>query len=103
MKGLRKYIARHGHHFTVKLAMKVIECKWNQSEVQSAADRIVYYNVSEATIGDMVFLVNLFSDSFSKGRCIKYALEIIGNVHKNGYAFNAWLSSHEDIDLTEYI
>ena len=103
MKGLRRYIARHGHHFTVKLAMRVIDCKWNSSEVQSTTDKIVYYNVSEATLGDMVFLTNLFSDSFSKRTCIKYALEIIGDVSNNGYAFDAWLSFHEDIDLTEYI
>jgi len=103
MKGLRRYIAKHGRHFTVELAMKVIDCKWGSSEVENASDRAVYYNVSEATIGDIVFLTNLFSESFSKRRCIKYALEIVGNVDRNGYAFDAWLSSHEDIDLTEYI
>lgn len=103
MRGLKEYIAIHGKHFTIELAEHIIKCKWKSSEVMVASDRVVYYNVSKATIGDMVFLVNLFSDSFSKGRCIKYALDIIGNVDREGYAFDAWLMSNEDIDLVEYI
>ena len=103
MKGLGKYIAKHGRHFTPELAVKVLDCKWNASEVERASDRVVYYNVSGATLGDIVFLTNLFSCSFSKRKCIKYALEIVGNVNTNGYAFNAWLLSNEDIDLNSYI
>lgn len=103
MKGLRKYIAKHGRHFTPELAAKVLDCKWNVSEIERASDRVVYYNVSGATLGDIVFLTNLFSCSFSKRRCIKYALEIVENVDTNGYAFNAWLLSNEDIDLNSYI
>lgn len=103
MKGLRKYMAKHGHHFTVELAMKVIDCKWEAESITKACDRVVYYNVSEATLGDMVFLANLFSDSFPKRICIRYALEIIGDVDKNGYAFDTWLSSHEDMNLMEYV
>lgn len=33
----------------------------------------------------------------------RYALEIVGDVNTNGYAFNAWLLSNEDIDLNRYI
>lgn len=80
---------------------------WNAfkaaSEVERASDKVVYYNVSGATLGDMVFLVNLFSYSLPKRRCIKYALDIIGDVNTNDYAFNAWLLSNEDIDLNGYI
>ena len=103
MKGLRKYIAKHGRHFTVELAEKALDCKWYSSEVKMASEKMVYYNVSEATLGDMVFLVNLFAYSLHKRECIKYALNIVERVDANGYAFNAWLSSHEDIDLTDYI
>lgn len=103
MKGLRKYIAKHGRHFTPELAAKVLDCKWNASEVERASDRVVYYNVSGATLGDIVFLTNLFSCSFTKRRCIRYALEIVGDVNTNGYAFNAWLLSNEDINLNRYI
>lgn len=103
MKGLREYIAKHGRHFTVKLAEEVLDCKWKSVKVRTASDRVVYYNVSGATLGDMVFLVNLFADSFSEGRCVKYALEIIGDISKEGYAFDAWLLSNENIDFNEYI
>jgi len=103
MKGLRQYIARHGKHFTVRLAGDVLECKWNHLEVERVTEARVYYNVSGATLGDMVFLVNLFSDSFPKRRCVGYALEIIGDVSKEGYAFDAWAMGNEDIDLREYI
>ena len=103
MKGLEKYIAKHGRHFTPELAAKVIKCKWNVLQVESASERVVYYNVSEATLGDIVFLTNLFSYNFSKRRCIKYALEIVGDVNTNDYAFNTWLLSKEDIDLNGYI
>lgn len=48
MKGLRKYITKHGRHFTPELAAKVLDCKWNASEVEIASDRVVYYNVSGA-------------------------------------------------------
>ena len=103
MKGLMAYIAKHGRHFTTELAIKVIDCKWKSSEVEKASDKVVYYNVTEATLGDIVFLVNLFSDSFPKRRCIKYALDIIGDVNYTNYAFNAWLLSNENIDLNKYI
>lgn len=103
MRGLKEYIARHGHHFTVELAERVLDIKWRAQEVISASERRVYYNISGATVGDMVFLANLFSDSFSKGKCIRYALEIVGDVTKDGYAFDAWLMSNEAMDLRKYI
>lgn len=103
MKGLRRYIAKHGRHFTTELVMKVIDCKWHPHEITRSTEGRVYYNVSSSTLGDLVFLVNIFSDSFSKRRCMDYALDIVGDVSKEGYAFNAWLMSNEDIDLTEYV
>lgn len=103
MNGLRKYMAKHGRHFTLELAVKVLDCKWNVSEIEKAFDRVVYYNVSEATLGDIVFLVNLFSYSLPKQECIRYALNIVGDINTNGYAFNVWLLSNEDIDLNKYV
>ena len=108
MKGLRRYIARHGRHFTTELAMRVIDCRWNSSEVQSTAERVVYYNVSEATLGDMVYLANLCYRSslplkLSKARCVRKALDIVGDVKANGYAFETWIASGGDIDLRNYL
>lgn len=67
MKGLRKYIAKHGRHFTPELAAKVLDCKWNASEVEIASDRVVYYNVSGATLGDIVFLPISFPVVYLRG------------------------------------
>lgn len=103
MKGLRKYIARHGRHFTVELAMDVIDCKWNADEVRRASEALVYYNVSRATLGDMVFLANLFAYDLPKRKCIRYALDMVGNVEAEGRAFCAWLRSDDNIDLSRYI
>ena len=102
MKGLKRYLARHGRHFTVKLAMDVIDCKWNADEVKKASEAMVYYNVSRSTLGDMVYLANLFAYDLPKRRCIEYALEIVGNVDAEGRAFNAWATLDEGIDLGKY-
>lgn len=103
MKGLKRYLARHGRHFTVKLAMDVIDCKWDANEVKKASDAMVYYNVSKSTLGDMVYFANLFAYDLPKRRCIEYALEMVGNVYAEGRAFNAWITLDEDIDLGKYI
>ena len=103
MKGLKRYLARHGRHFTVKLAMDVIDCKWDANEVKKASDAMVYYNVSKSTLGDMVYLANLFAYDLPKRRCIEYTLEMVGNVYAEGRAFNAWIILDEDIDLGKYI
>lgn len=106
MKGLRKYIAKHGRHITTRLAVEVIKCRWNPSEVENAAKRIAYYNVSEATLGDIVLMVNHFNSCFIDARkydCIKWALGKVGNVDANGYAFEILMENYSDIDLRKYI
>lgn len=103
MKGLRKYITRHGRHFTVELVMDIMDCKWNADEVKKASEARVYYNVTRSTLGDMIFLANLFAYDLPKRRCIEYALEMVGNADAEGRAFNAWITLDEDIDLSKYI
>lgn len=106
MKGLKEYIAKHGKHLTTELAIDVIKCRWNPLEVEKATERIVYYNVSEATLGDMVLLANHFNSCFidaHKYDCIKWALSKVGDVNANGYAFDILVENYFDIDLTEYI
>lgn len=104
---MRKYLARHGRHFTVRLAEEVLDCRWNSLEVMDASERIAYYNVSEATLGDMVYLVNLYHNSqplrISKARCVKQALKVVGDVNANGYAFDLWVAMGGDVDLGDYL
>lgn len=108
MKGLEKYIKKHGRHFTERLAVEAVDNRWNTSEIEKCSQRIVYYNVSEATLGDIVFLTNMYyktmsSQKPSKIKCVKYALSIIGKMETSGYAFNLWASENWDIDLNKYI
>ena len=79
MKGLRKYIAKHGKHLTEQLAVDALECRWNIPEVVKATESKVYYNVSEATLGDIVLMVNHFNSCFidaNKYDCVKWALKL---------------------------
>lgn len=106
MKGLRKYIAKHGRHLTEQLAMDVLECRWNIPEVVKATESKVYYNVSEATLGDIVLMVNHFNSCFidaNKYDCVKWALSKVGDVNTNGYAFEILIESYNNIDLRKYI
>lgn len=95
MDRLDEYIAKYGRHFTVELALKVTNSRWSASEIEKTSETIVYYNVSEATLGDIIYLANIHYKNnlpfhLSKRRCIRYALGIIGDVNTNGYAFNLW-------------
>lgn len=106
MKGIRGYVAKHGRHLTERLAMDALKCRWNTSEVHRAAERRVYYNVSEATLGDIVLMVNHFNSCFIDARkcdCIKWALSKVEDVNANGYAFEILLDNYKDIDLRNYI
>ena len=106
MKGLRKYIAKHGRHLTEQLAMDALECRWNIPEVVKATENRVYYNVSEATLGDIVLMVNHFNSRFidaNKYDCVKWALSKVEDVNTNGYAFEILIKSYNDIDLRKYI
>ncbi len=106
MKGLEEYISKHGSHFTEKLAIAVIDSKWSTSEIEKTSEAMVYYNVSEATLGDIVFLVNKYKKNHyhaSKKRCLKYALDIVGDYNSNGYAFSLFSLINSNIDLKDYI
>ena len=109
MKGLRKYIKKHGKHFTEQLAMSVTSGKWSPSEIMEKAQSMVYYNVTGSTVGDIVFLTNYAKDtgkSFYKTRhnCVRFALCIVGEyaLH-DGVMFNKWVGDTKDFDLTPYI
>ena len=108
MEGFKSYIIKHGRHFTNELVMDVIEAKWNIVEIERYSRDLVYYNVSSATIGDIVYLTNLFYKTFkmfrpTKNESIKFALSIIGNVNAEGYAFNHWILNGMNVDLNKYI
>lgn len=105
MKGLREYIAKHGRHFTEELAEDAIVMRWSTWEIDKSSKDLVYYNVSSATLGDIAYLTNLHYQKkhSSKARSIKKALDIVGDVCMNGYAFNLWLQGGSDIDLGDYI
>lgn len=109
MKGLRKYIKKHGKHFTEQLAMDVTKGKWSSSQVMEKAQSMVYYNVTGSTVGDIVFLTNYANDTGkpfykTKHNCVKFALCIVGEyaLH-DGVMFNKWLGNTKDFDLTPYI
>ena len=109
MKGLEKYIHKHGKHFTEELALAVTDGRWNALRVEKAAQKRVYYNVTDSTIGDMVFLTNMVYiknakplDNFNK--CIDYMLVCVGNFKLyGGVTFDDWLKVMEDFDFTPYI
>ena len=109
MKGLRQYIRKHGRHFTVELALTATKGKWNSSEVMEKAETMVYYNVTDSTVGDIVFLTNFAKDtgkSFykTKHNCVRFALCIVGEYAlRNGAMFKKWVGDTKDFDFTPYI
>ena len=107
MKGLREYIRKHGRHFTEELAYKAAGRKYSASQVERAAQRKVYYNVTGSTLGDMVYLTNCTYNGWGfttiSGN-ISYTLYFVGNYkHHGGVLFNEWLHGLEDFDFTPYI
>ena len=108
MKGLRRYIKKHGRHFTEELAHEVTNSKWSSEELERTAQSKVYYNVTGSTIGDIVYLVNIVHKAYPeeyamKNCCVNYALAIIGDVKYTGHAFSIWLQLTDDFDFTPYI
>lgn len=108
MKGLEKYIAKHGEHFTDELADNAINIKWSTSEIEKCSAPMVYYNNSDATSGDIAFLANLFYNEHKSHRpfklkCIRYALSIIESAAAKGFAFRVWLIGNKDFDLEKYV
>ena len=106
MKGLEEYVKAHGNHFTEKLAIMVTSGKWNGSQIKKAIEGRVFYNVTDSSLGDMVFLTNAANSIYdAKGKCIKYMLDIVGNFYfYGGKIFECWLDYQDDnMDLTPYI
>ena len=81
-------------HFTEQMAVKAIRSKWESIEVKRSIEGRVYYNVSSATLGDIIFLVNYYYCTYHahKTKCIKYALDVISDTSAVGYAYKLWLS-----------
>lgn len=107
MKGLREYIRKHGRHFTEELAYKVAGKKYDAAQVERAAQKRVYYNVTGSTLGDMVYLTNNTYNGWGfttiSGN-ISYTLYFVGNYKfHGGVLFNEWLQENREFDLTPYI
>ena len=112
IKGLDKYIKKHGRHFTQELA-ECIYSKWSCSQIESVLNKRVYYNTTSSTLGDIIYLVNkAYHDFFpvvnTKERCVDYALAVIGGADcYEGIAFSGWLAdvviNKEKVDLSTYI
>ena len=114
MKGLKQYIAKHGKHFTERLALDVIASeRWDTRQIEKDVDKRVWFNVTSSTFGDIIYLVNAAYAEYppsghnTKNRCIDYALFTVGNVNSEGLAFAGWLAdlviSDKDFDFRKYI
>lgn len=84
---------------TEELAKNAIFFFWTPEEIMSSAQRKVYYNVTGATIGDMVYLVNYNHEVVkgryeSKNKCTSKMLSVISN-YKEGreVAFNLFIDT----------
>jgi hypothetical protein len=109
VKGLKRYIKKHGRHFTEELALSVTNGRWRSSEVMEKAQSMVYYNVTGSTVGDMVFLANYAKDTGKPfyrtiHNCVRFALCIVGEYAlRNGAMFSKWVGDTKEFDLTPYI
>lgn len=113
MRGLEEYIRKHGKHFTDKLAIKVTNRRWDPCKVAKAAQDKVYYNVTQSTVGDMVYLLDMVHErlyplgQYTNNRGINGMLAWVGDYKKTESAFNIWLTTvivqKQDFDFTPYI
>lgn len=109
MKGLRRYIRKHGKHFTEELAINATKGKWDIGDIIDKIESYAYYNVTGSTVGDIVFLVNFAKDSGrsflkTKHQCIRFALCIIGEYAMcDGVMFDKWVRDTKEFDLTSFI
>lgn len=111
MKGLKEYIKKHGKHFTEELALRVSGGKFSTDQVEKAAQRRVYYNVTGSTLGDMVYLTNETYKGWryrTVDRCIIYTLYIVGEYkYHGGVLFEGWLEelieNNQTFDFTPFI
>ena len=108
MKGLRKYLAKHGKHLTVRLAKKATGNRWSAHEIELSSERIIYYNVTGSTLGDIVFLTNYYYDSQLPSRtpklvCVKKTLKLVEDVNAKEFAFDLLSTLDENLDLGKYL
>ena len=107
MKGLERYLAVHGRHFTEQLACAVCDRKWSMPKIRRHTQSRVYYNVTGSTDGDMMYLMETFRyylSDYTWHRGITLVTEWVGDYSKSGVPFSMWVSRHEDdFDLTPYI
>lgn len=114
MKGLRRYLEKHGYHFTKELVEDAVSLKWDVDSIMTSAQKKVYYNVTGATSGDIAYLAHwLYSNdgwpqAHDKKSCVNWTLWFIGDCNKHiSYFFVTWLSkiarNKEEIDFTPYI
>ena len=111
MKGLERYIEKHGNHFTEKLAHTVTNSKWDFEQINKVAQSRVYYNVTGTTSGDIIYLVDMVCNRpYNKqplNRGIKEVLMWVQDYKKRGSAFCIWLAvtafKEENFDFTPYI
>ena len=107
MKGLREYVKKHGMHFTEKLALDAIPLRWDAEKVKQATQKKVYYNVTGASSGDMLYLVGI-ANKKTLDKCIDFMINVISDYgFSDGLVFSAWYCLREackdNVDLTEYI
>ena len=108
MKGLKEYIKKHGRHFTVDLAYRIIGDRWKAKEVYDYLQKKVYYNINGTTLGDMVYLFNnMYESNSSKQDCRKSVISYvqdIGNLD-NPFIFEHWVSDAKTshFDITPYV
>ena len=105
MKGLNKYLRKHGYHFTEGLVKEVIPIVWDFSEIAKVIQDKVWYNCWSATRGDMLFLVNYFHlQAYSKRERINMMLACVGNYSHKDLVFKDWLDEGSEVeDIGVYI
>ena len=114
MKGLDKYIEKHGRHFTVELAERLYG-NWSADRVYNYLQKKIYYNVSGSTLGDMTYIFNAFMNdckyhgergistiNYCRDMVIMYVSSVFNS---DCIAFRCWLIDMDgkDFDLTPYI
>ena len=57
MKGLKEYLKKHGNHFTEQLAYDAaLNRRWNKKQIENSIRNRVWYNVTDSSIGDIIYL-----------------------------------------------
>ena len=109
MIGLKEYIKKYGKHFTEELVHDVVpKIRWNKKQIEEALHKKVWYNVTESTIGDILYLVNTFYDKEDcdgyprKNKCISHTLLYIGDYNNyGGKLFDNWLEKLKRWGITK--